>query len=126
MLEFRILGPVEVVRDGRSLPLGGARQRALVVDLTLHANEVLSADRLIDDIWGEEPPETASHLLHVYVSRLRKTLEDEGQSLLVTRAPGYLLRLEPPDELDAARFELEVRRGVELLHVRPAESLETL
>lgn len=126
MLEFRILGPVEVVRDGRSLPLGGAKQRALVVDLTLHANEVLSADRLIDDLWGEEPPETASHLLHVYVSRLRKTLEDEGQSLLVTRAPGYLLRLEPPNELDAARFEVEARRGVELLDGRPAEALETL
>jgi DNA-binding SARP family transcriptional activator len=55
MLEFRILGPVEVLRDGELLPLGGSKQRALLTDLTLRANEVVSADRLIDDLWGDEP-----------------------------------------------------------------------
>jgi DNA-binding SARP family transcriptional activator len=125
MLEFRILGPIEVVRDGRPIPLGGAKQRALVADLVLHANEVVSADRLIDDLWGEEPPGTASHMLHVYVSRLRKTLEDHGRGVLVTRPPGYILELEPPDELDAIRFEAHVRRGVEALESRPADALET-
>lgn len=125
MLEFRILGPVEVVRDGRPLPLGGAKQRALVADLTLHANQVVSADRLIDDLWGEEPPGTASHMLHVYVSRLRKTLEDHGRDVLVTHSPGYMLKLEPPDDLDAARFEAHVRRGFEALGSRPPEALET-
>ena len=124
MLEFRILGPVEVVRDGRPVPLGGAKQRALVADLTLHANEVVSADRLIDDLWGEEQPGTASHMLHVYVSRLRKTLEDHGRDVLVTRPPGYELRLKPPDELDATRFEVRVRQGAEVLGTRPAEALE--
>ena len=113
MLEFRILGPIEVVRDGQPIPLGGAKQRALVADLTLHANEVVSADRLIDDLWGEATPGTASHMLHVYVSRLRKTLEDHGRDVLITRPPGYILKLEPPDELDAARFEAHARRGVQ-------------
>ena len=126
MLEFRILGPGEVVRDGRPVPLGGAKQRALVADLTLHANEVVSADRLIDDLWGEEPPGTASHMLHVYVSRLRKALEDHGRDVLVTRPPGYELKLEPPDELDATRFEARVRRGAEALGTRPAEALEAV
>jgi len=126
VLEFRILGPVEVVRDDRALPLGGAKQRALVADLALHANEVLSADRIIDDLWGEEPPETASHMLHVYVSRLRKTLGDHGGDVLVTRPPGYMLRLEPPDELDATRFEARVRAAAEIIGSRPADALEAL
>jgi DNA-binding SARP family transcriptional activator len=124
MLEFRILGPVEVVRDGEPLQLGGAKQRGLIADLTLHANDVVSADRLIDDLWGDEPPETASHMLHVYVSRLRKTLEDHGRSVLVTRPPGYVLKLEPPDRLDAGEFETDVRRGTEALDARPGDALE--
>ena len=125
MLEIRILGPVEVLRDGRALPLGGAKQRALVADLTLHANEVVSADRLIDDLWGEEPPDTAAHMLHVYVSRLRKTLEDHGRMVLETRPPGYVLNLDPQDDLDAARFESQIRNGRSALDARPAEALAT-
>ena len=58
-MEFRILGPLEVVEQGRRLALGGAKQRALLAVLVLHANEVVPADRLIDDLWGERPPETA-------------------------------------------------------------------
>jgi DNA-binding SARP family transcriptional activator len=125
MLEIRILGPVEVLRDGRALPLGGAKQRALVADLALHANEVVSADRLIDDLWGEEPPDTAAHMLHVYVSRLRKTLEDHGRMVLETRPPGYVLNLDPQDDLDAARFESHIREGRSALDARPAEALAT-
>jgi DNA-binding SARP family transcriptional activator len=73
-VEFAVLGPVAVARDGRDLPLGGRKQRALLAILLLHANEVVSRDRLIDGLWGERPPATAAHTLDNYISRLRKTL----------------------------------------------------
>src|SRR3954467_10812161 len=101
MVDFRVLGPVEVVEHGRSLALGGAKQRALLAILLLHANEVVSSERLIDELWGESPPATVTKSIHVYVSRLRKEL---GEERLVTRSPGYVLRVEPGD-LDLQRFE---------------------
>ena len=106
IVEFRILGPLEVQADGHQLQLGGRKQRALLVVLLLNANEVVSRDRLIDALWGERPPPTASHTLDAYVSRLRKALASDGDGgvRLVTRAPGYVLRL-APDQLDLARFE---------------------
>ena len=88
-MEFRILGPLEVEQDGRPLPLGGPRQRALLSLLLLHANEVVPRDRLIDELWGDAPPETARTALQLHVSQLRKVL---GSDLIVTRAPGYVLR----------------------------------
>ena len=100
-MEFRLLGPLEVVEHGRVLELGSARQRALLAVLLLHANEVVSVDRLIDELWGESPPATAAKILQVYVSRLRKEL---GDGRLLTRAPGYVLRVDR-SELDFARFE---------------------
>ena len=110
-MEYRVLGPFEV-RDGdRSLPLAGAKQRALLALLLLHANQMLSRDRLIDELWGEEPPATAVQSLHVYVSRLRKVLP---AGTLLTRPPGYLLELEP-DELDLRRFERLLADGREEL-----------
>jgi DNA-binding SARP family transcriptional activator len=99
--EFRLLGPLEVVQHDRVLELGGGRQRALFAVLLLHANEVVSADRLIDKLWGETPPMAAAKTIQVYVSRLRKELED---GRLLTRAPGYLLRVDR-SELDLAQFE---------------------
>ena len=75
-LEFRILGPFEVLRDGEPLALGGRQQRALLAALTLRANDLVSIERLIDDLWPDEPPDTAEHLVHVYVSRLRKLFGD--------------------------------------------------
>ena len=99
-MEFKILGPLEVVDGERSVSLGGAKQRALLAVLLLHANEVVSTDRLIDDLWGANPPETASTALQGYVSRLRKGL---GAEALVTRAPGYVLQLDGHD-LDLDRF----------------------
>ena len=78
MLEFRILGPLEVQRDGRPIKLGAAKQRALLAILLLHANRVVSRDRLIDGLWGEQPPPTASTALRVYVSELRKALAPPG------------------------------------------------
>jgi DNA-binding SARP family transcriptional activator len=101
MTEFRVLGPLEVVKDGSSLALGGGKQRALLAVLLLHANEVVGTDRLIDELWGQSPPLTVTKSVHVYVSRLRKEL---GEERLITRPPGYLLHVEP-DELDLHRFE---------------------
>jgi DNA-binding SARP family transcriptional activator len=99
-MDFRLLGPLEVVERDRSLALGGAKQRSLLAVLLLHANELVSADRLIDELWGQSPPATAAKSIQVYVSRLRKEL---GDGRLETRAPGYLLRVDP-SELDLARF----------------------
>jgi DNA-binding SARP family transcriptional activator len=100
-MEFRLLGPLEVIGHDRLLVLGGGRQRSLFVALLLHANEVVSTDRLIDALWGEAPPRTATKSIQVYVSRLRKEL---GESRLVTRAPGYVLKVDR-SELDLGRFE---------------------
>ncbi len=103
-MEFRLLGPLEVRGDhGQALELGGPKRRALLALLLLHANEVVSSDRLIEELWGEEPPQAAATALHGHVSRLRKLLGGDGQ-LLVTRTPGYVLELEP-EQLDLHRFE---------------------
>jgi len=112
-MEFRILGPVEVVDGGRVVSLGPSRQRALLALLLLRVNEVVSRDRLIDDLWGERAPGTAEASLHTYVWRLRKQLEQEDGAqprVLVTRAPGYVLELDP-EQVDLKRFELLARRG---------------
>ncbi len=101
-MEFRILGSLEVTGEGRRVPLGGASQRALLALLLLHANEVVSTDRLIDELWGEQPPESGATALQVRVSQLRKTLGSAAERL-ETKAPGYLFRL-GPDELDLDRF----------------------
>ena len=100
-MDYRILGPLEVLDGSRRLPLGGPKQRALLALLLLHANEPVSADALIDRLWGERPPATAAKVLQVQVWRLRKTL---GSDAVITRAPGYLLQV-GADELDLARFE---------------------
>ena len=86
-MEFRILGRLEVEEEGHPLMLGGAKQRGPLAVLLLRANEVVSCDRLIDELWGGEAPETAATALQVYVSQLRKVL---GRDTIVTRTPGYL------------------------------------
>jgi DNA-binding SARP family transcriptional activator len=100
-MEFRILGPLEVrAEGGRTLDFAG-KQRALLAVLLLNANEAVSTDRLIEDLWDGDPPETAAKALQVYVSQLRKLL---GRDRLQTKTPGYLLRVET-GELDADRFQ---------------------
>jgi DNA-binding SARP family transcriptional activator len=106
-MEFRILGPLEVRKEGHPVALGGARQRALLAMLLTRANEIVSTDRLIDELWGEQPPRTALNTLQYYVSQLRKAL---GADRIVTRSPGYLIRVEP-GELDLERFERLVEEG---------------
>jgi predicted ATPase/DNA-binding SARP family transcriptional activator len=108
-MEFRILGPLEVSEGSRSLPLGGAKQRALLAILLTQANQLVAADRLVDLIWPDGPPDTADHSLQVYVSQLRKVLEPEHKigmpyTVLVSQPPGYLIRI-TPDDLDLGRFE---------------------
>jgi DNA-binding SARP family transcriptional activator/nucleotide-binding universal stress UspA family protein len=101
-LEFRILGPVEVLEGDVVRPVVGAGQRALLAALLLHANEVVSSDRLIEELWPQEPPRSGLTALRVRVSQLRKTLGAGGERLETT-PPGYRLRL-APGELDLDRF----------------------
>ena len=108
-MEFGILGPLEVRHDGRPVVLAGARQRALLAILLLHAGEVVSNDRLMDDLWGERTPAAGATALRVRVSQLRKALRG-GDDLLVTHPPGYALRVEP-GRLDLWRFERLVADG---------------
>jgi DNA-binding SARP family transcriptional activator/tetratricopeptide (TPR) repeat protein len=108
-MDFRILGPLEVQQNGRSLPCRGAKLRLLLAVLLLHRNEVVSSDRLIEALWGDRPPATAAKALQMHVSQLRKLLEPERSvgvsgELLVTRPPGYELRVEP-GQLDLDRFD---------------------
>src|ERR671930_2561839 len=108
-MEFRLLGPVEALRDGRPVVLGGAKQRALLGLLLLHANEVVSKDRMVDELWRKEGSGEGEKALRVAITRLRKVIEPNrsaaGQGgVLLTRPPGYILRV-APGELDLHRFE---------------------
>jgi DNA-binding SARP family transcriptional activator len=108
-VKYRVLGPLEVLDGDEPLALGGAKQRELLAILLLNANEVISSDRLIDELWGAEPPKSAAKSLQVLVSQLRRTLEPdrakgEAGELILTRSPGYVLRVER-GELDLDRFQ---------------------
>jgi DNA-binding SARP family transcriptional activator len=110
-VEFRILGPLEVRDEDGEVSLGGPKPRALLAVLLLHPNEVVPADRLIDELWGEDSTERGAAALRVNVSRLRKALPE---GVLATRSPGYVIRIEP-DEFDLYRFERLVDEGRGLL-----------
>jgi DNA-binding SARP family transcriptional activator len=110
-VEYRILGPLALVEDERDLAPAGAKQQALLGIFLLHPGETLSRDRLIDELWGSRPPETAGNTLQVYVSQLRKLLPPGA---LVTRLPGYALEVDP-EALDASRFERLARGGRDAL-----------
>ena len=101
MYEFRLLGPLEALIDGNPVNLAAAKPRALLALLLLHRNRVVPTEKLIDELWGDEPPARATKTLQVYISQLRKEL---GPERLLTRAPGYELRV-AEDELDVDRFE---------------------
>ncbi|MEA2457747.1 MAG: eukaryotic-like serine/threonine-protein kinase, partial [Thermoleophilaceae bacterium] len=117
-MEFRILGPLEVVAPDGPVRLGGAKQRALLAMLVLSEGEVVSTDRLVDALWGEQPPDTARKALQVHVSQLRKAL---GQSVIRTRPPGYGLELGAHD-LDLARFRLLRDEAIPLAASDPARA----
>ena len=114
-MRFLILGPLEAYHGERRLSLGGTKQRALLAMLLLHANEVVSSDRLVDALWGEAASDDAAKALSVALSRLRKVLEPERSpgaagELLVTRPPGYLMKLDA-DQLDVHRFDQLVQEA---------------
>jgi YVTN family beta-propeller protein len=106
VLEFWVLGPVRATDDGREIPLGGVKQRSLLALLLLHPGTVLSADRLIDELWGEAPPADATTALQAHVSRLRKALAP--LEVIHTRAPGYVVQ---DAVVDADRFRALAAEG---------------
>jgi DNA-binding SARP family transcriptional activator len=106
-MDFRILGPLEVRRDDRQVSIAGAKERALLAILLLHANEPVTADRLVDQLWGEEPPSTARKSLQVRVAALRRVLPE---GMLATRGGSYILQVDG-DQLDLHRFERLLAEG---------------
>ena len=100
-LTFKVLGPLEAVGEHGALTLPKGKPCAVLAVLLMHANEVVATDRLIEDVWGAHPPANATKSLHVYVSQLRRSL---GPDVILTRPPGYVLRIEP-GRLDLDRFE---------------------
>ena len=110
-LEFRILGPVQAVRDGRPLPLGGRRQRVLLALLVLEPRRPLSVDALVEELWQGAPPPGGTKTLRVYVSRLRSAL---GADCVAARPPGYMLQVDD-DVVDARRFERLLSEGRDAL-----------
>jgi DNA-binding SARP family transcriptional activator len=112
VIEFRLLGPLEVLRDGDPLKVVAPRQRGLLAILLAHANELVPADRLAEQLWAGRPPRTAATALQVHVSRLRKILETGtgDPRVVVTRDPGYLVRA-TAEQLDTLRFEQLLARG---------------
>src|SRR5262245_32858040 len=121
---YKILGPLEVEESGRRLEIGGAKQRALLTILLLHANETVSRDVLIDELWGARPPAGAAHGLETHVSRLRKILHGDGREVLLTRPTGYLLRLNG-DEVDLGRFDRLAEEGRAALRAGHQEQAAT-
>ena len=119
-MDVRVLGPLEVLDDaGSPIALGGPKQRALLALLLASGNEVVSGARLLDELWGEEPPGSGLSALHVRVAQLRRVLEQldpagGGASMVETRPPGYRLRIRDA-ELDARRFERLVTVGMDAL-----------
>jgi len=102
MVEFRILGPLEVLEDGNPVALGTLKERLVLGVLLLHANEFVSRERLIDELWGVAPPATARKAVNVYISKLRQTLARNGQDPIATADGGYRLLVDP-DLVDADR-----------------------
>ena len=109
-MRFRLLGPLEI-RDGEDWRgIGAPKWRSVLAALLINAGQIVPADVLINEVWGDAPPNKAGNLVSIYVLRLRRLLGDTDSTLLVTRAPGYLLRLAPEDT-DAQVFETLVREG---------------
>ena len=123
-MDVRLLGPVEATLDGRPIPLGATKQRAVLAMLALNANSTVSVDRLVDAVWGADPPPTAPKMVQLYVSQLRRLLA-EGEARIVTQGRGYELRI-ADDAVDAIRFERLVERAEGLDGVADGAAREAL
>jgi DNA-binding SARP family transcriptional activator len=124
-MDVRILGPLQVLRDGSELDLGRPKQRLLFAVLACSRGETVSVDRLVDELWGQAPPPRVASSLQAYVSKLRHVLEPDrpartSPTVLITRAPGYALLLDP-EQLDAARFARGAEETRRLLEDRRFE-----
>ena len=115
-MRVRILGPFQLEDRGRRIMVGGVRQRAVLADLVLHANEVVPSEQLLVELWGEDSPPSAANALQAAISRLRRVLP---AGRLITAAPGYMLRVFPA-ELDVAQFEQLIFEGRDALAARAA------
>ncbi len=126
-MDFRVLGPLEVLgADGRALTLGGPKQRAVLAALLVHANETVPADRLVDAVWGEDPPASALQTLEAYVSRLRRALDLGDEGIAIQKgAGGYLFRA-PPSVIDMHRFDQLAEAGRKVAPDDPAGGVELL
>ena len=128
-MEFRILGPLEVSENDHLVEITAPKQRALLAILLLSPGRVVSADRLVDELWGDNPPAGGSKTLRFHVSKLRDALEPNRQpgsdGLIVTKAPGYSLEASPED-IDAARFESMIRDARRFLSADPGYASERL
>src|SRR3990170_2249089 len=125
-LRVRLLGPVEVSHEGQALDLGSPKQRAVFVVLVLHRGEAVSTDRIIDLLWGERPPRTASHSVQIYVSELRRAFAAAGAgTIILTRRPGYLIESDDLD-LDVDRFQELAARGRDSLAADDPSAVELL
>ena len=123
--EVRVLGTLEAFREGRPLEVGRGRQRALFALLALNAGDVLSTDRLIDELWGGRPPPTAVKALQGHVSQLRRVIDPAHEGILETRPPGYVLRIDV-DCVDARRFARLALDGRQLLADDPRGAAKRL
>ncbi len=111
-MRFRLLGSLGVEAGGTPIALGPPKQRAVLAVLLLHANEIVPTDRIIDLVWGDDPPRTAEHSVQLYVSELRKAIANGStQEVIETRPAGYVLST-PPESVDSLRFERLVREGL--------------
>jgi DNA-binding SARP family transcriptional activator/streptogramin lyase len=126
-MDFRILGPLEVLDEKHVLDVGGGKQRGVLALLLIHANEVVSSDRLIEGLWPEQHPPSAAKIVQSHISRLRKALAVSGNGVLATRGNGYVLHVEP-GQLDVDRFRALLDAGREALAAddpdKAAEKLE--
>src|SRR5580693_1088133 len=110
MMRFRLLGPLEVRAGDDWQGIGAPKWRSVLAALLINAGQIVPAEALINEVWGDAPPAKAANLISIYVLRLRRLLNDADSSLLITRAPGYQLRVGPADT-DARLFETMVRDG---------------
>lgn len=126
---IRILGPIEVLGDGRArrIPVTGAKRPALLATLVVRGGRTVSMDKLIHELWGDEPPANAANALQAHIKRLRQLISSAcGEpDRIVTRAPGYLLRLRP-GETDAELFSDQVARARELAVADPQRAVPML